>query len=159
LFRGKLAGDPMPPVSVYPDADLRSDGGAVASNKPMLRAASPDVAPRAVDQLGEDWRNQMNRTARTAWRTTLPILAVALTPLASADTEIWTPIPGTRTPDYGGPLRIERDGILYPAIKGTRTPDYGASDRLIIRDGKVYDAIPGTNTPDYGSGQRLLRDR
>lgn len=101
----------------------------------------------------------MNRKAKAAWRTALPILAVTLSPLAYADTEIWTPIPGTRTPDYGSPLRIERDGIVYPAIKGTRTPDYGASDRLIIRDGKVYNAIPGTNTPDYGSEQRLLRTR
>ncbi len=101
----------------------------------------------------------MNRIVKTAWRTAPAIVAVILIPLASADTEVWTPIPGTETPDYGGPLRIERDGILYPAIKGTRTPDYGASDRLIIRDGKVYDAIPGTNTPDYGSEQRLLRSR
>ncbi|HSO81799.1 hypothetical protein [Thiocapsa sp.] len=101
----------------------------------------------------------MKRTAKATWRTALPILAVALTPLAYADTDIWKPIPGTQTPDYGGPLLIERDGIVYPAIKGTRTPDYGSSDRLIIRDGKIYNAIPGTNTPDYGSGQRLLRDR
>ena len=78
---------------------------------------------------------------------------------APADTEIRRPIPGTNTPDYGGPLLIERDGIIYPAIPGTRTPDYGSADRLIIRDGKVYDAIPGTNTPDYGSGRWLLRER
>jgi hypothetical protein len=101
----------------------------------------------------------MNKTAIAAWQMALPIVAVTLTPLANADTEIWTPIPGTETPDYGGPLLIERDGIVYPAIKGTRTPDYGASDRLIIRDGKVYKAIPGTNTPDLGSEQRLLRNR
>ncbi|SDX28199.1 hypothetical protein [Thiocapsa roseopersicina] len=101
----------------------------------------------------------MNRIAGTAWRMALLIVAVTLAPLAYADTEIWTPIPGTRTPDYGGPLLIERDGIVYPAIKGTRTPDYVSSDRLIIRDGKVYNAIPGTNTPDYGSEQRLLRNR
>jgi hypothetical protein len=101
----------------------------------------------------------MNRTATAAWRTSLTIVAIALTPLANADTEIWTPIPGTETPDYGGSLLIERKGTVYPAIPGTRTPDYGSDDRLIIRDGKVYDAIPGTNTPDYGSRQRLLRDR
>jgi hypothetical protein len=46
----------------------------------------------------------------------LPILAFTSTPLAFADTEIWTPIPGTETPDYGGPLLIERDGIVYPSI-------------------------------------------
>ncbi|EGV16845.1 hypothetical protein [Thiocapsa marina] len=101
----------------------------------------------------------MNRKARTAWQTALPIVAVTWTPLANADTEIWTPIPGTETPDYGGPLMIERNGIVYPAIKGTRTPAYGSNERLIIRDGKLYDAIPGTNTPDYGSEQRLLRTR
>ncbi|SDX66633.1 hypothetical protein [Thiocapsa roseopersicina] len=78
---------------------------------------------------------------------------------ASADTEIRRPIPGTDTPDYGGPLLIERNGIVYPAIPGTRTPDYGSDERRIIRDGKVYDAIPGTNTPDYGSGRWLLRER
>jgi hypothetical protein len=78
---------------------------------------------------------------------------------AAADTEIRRPIPGTNTPDYGGPLLIERNGVVYPAIPGTRTPDYGSDDRLIIRDGKVYDAIPGTNTPDYGSGRWLLRER
>ncbi|SDX41846.1 hypothetical protein SAMN05421783_12515 [Thiocapsa roseopersicina] len=78
---------------------------------------------------------------------------------ASADTEIRRPIPGTNTPDYGGPLLIERNGVVYPAIPGKRTPDYGSDDRLIIRDGKVYDAIPGTNTPDYGSGRWLLRER
>ena len=78
---------------------------------------------------------------------------------ALAETQIWRPIPGTNTPDYGGPLYIERDGIIYPAIPGTRTPDYGSDDRRIIRDGKVYDAIPGTNTPDYGSGRWLLRER
>jgi hypothetical protein len=101
----------------------------------------------------------MNETAIAAWQKALPIVAVTLIPIASADTEIWRPIPGTETPDYGGPLLIERDGIVYPAIKGTRTPDYGASDRLIIRDGKLYNAIPGTNTPDFGSEQRLLRHR
>jgi hypothetical protein len=101
----------------------------------------------------------MNRIAKAALRRALPIVAVAWTTLAHADTEIWTPIPGTETPNYGGSLLIERDGIVYPAIKGTRTPDYGTSDRLIIRDGKVYNAIPGTDTPDYGSDQRLLRNR
>jgi hypothetical protein len=53
----------------------------------------------------------------------------------------------------GGPLLIERNGIVDPSTPGTRTPDYGADDRLIIRDGKVYEAIAGTNTPDYGSGR------
>jgi hypothetical protein len=97
--------------------------------------------------------------------TTLILGAVSLAvgavmaPFASADTEIRRPIPGTNTPDYGGPLLIERDGVVYPAIPGTRTPDYGSDDRLIIRDGKVYDAIPGTNTPDYGSERWLLRER
>jgi hypothetical protein len=76
-----------------------------------------------------------------------------------ADTEIWRPIPGTSTPDDGGPLSIERDGVIYPAIPGTRTPDYGSSDRRIIRDGTIYDAIPGTNTPDYGSGRSVIRER
>ncbi|NCA71255.1 MAG: hypothetical protein EOM91_14360 [Sphingobacteriia bacterium] len=80
-------------------------------------------------------------------------------PLALAETQIWRPLPGTNTPDYGGPLDIERDGIIHPAIPNTRTPDYGSKDRRIIRDGKVYDAIPGTNTPDYGSGRWLLRER
>ncbi|MFB1490909.1 MULTISPECIES: hypothetical protein [unclassified Thiocapsa] len=80
-------------------------------------------------------------------------------PFAPADTETRRPIPGTNTPDYGGPLLIERNGVVYPAIPGTRTPDYGSDDRLIIRDGKVYDAIPGTDTPDYGSGRWLLRER
>jgi hypothetical protein len=146
-------------VSAYADTGSVSGARAVDSNKPMPRAASAAFTPLSADQTDTDWRDHMHKTAKAAWRTALPILAVALTPLASADTEIWTPIPGTRTPDYGGPLLIERDGIVYPALKGTRTPDYGASDRLIIRDGKVYNAIPGTNTPDYGSGQRLLRDR
>jgi hypothetical protein len=149
----------MPPVSVYPEADSEIGGPAVDPAEPVFRAASPDVALLTVDEAGSGWRKFMNRIAGSAWRAVLPIVAATLTPFASADTEIWTPIPGTRTPDYGGPLLIERDGIVYPAIKGTRTPDYGASDRLIIRDGKVYNAIPGTNTPDYGSGQRLLRDR
>ena len=78
---------------------------------------------------------------------------------ASADAETRRPISGTNTPDYGGPLLIERKGIVYPAIPGTRTPDYGSDDRLIIRDGNVYDAILGTNTPDYGSGRYLIRER
>jgi hypothetical protein len=90
-----------------------------------------------------------------AWLVVTPIFA----PMTGADTEIRRPIPGTDTPDYGGPLYIERNGIVYPAIPGTRTPDYRSDDRRIIRDGKVYDAIPGTNTPDYGSGQWLLRER
>ncbi|MFB1488389.1 MULTISPECIES: hypothetical protein [unclassified Thiocapsa] len=68
----------------------------------------------------------MNKTAKAAWRTALPIVAVTLTPPANADTEIWTPIPGTETPDSGGSLLIERKGIVYPAIPGTRTPDYGS---------------------------------
>ncbi|WP_200387452.1 hypothetical protein [Thiocapsa imhoffii] len=101
----------------------------------------------------------MKSIVTTTARTALVLLAVMLPPLAQADTKIWTPIPGTQTPDSGGPLLIERNGIVYPAIKGTRTPDYGSSDRLIIRDGVVYRAIQGTNTPDYGSRQRLLRNR
>jgi hypothetical protein len=54
---------------------------------------------------------------------------------ASADIEIRRPLPGTNTPDYGGPLLIERNGLVYPAIPGTRAPDYGSDDRRIIRDG------------------------
>jgi hypothetical protein len=47
----------------------------------------------------------------------------------------------SNTRDYGGPLLIEGNGIVYPAIPGTPTPDYGFDDCLIIRDGKVYDAV------------------
>jgi hypothetical protein len=158
-FRRKLAGGLLPCVSVYPDADSGNDARAVDPDKPMPRTALLGIAPLSVHQTEADWKDRMHRIAKAAWPTALPIVVVTWTTLAHADTEIWTPVPGTETPDYGGPLRIERDGILYPAIKGTRTPDYGASERLIIRDGKVYNAIPGTNTPDYGSERRLLRDR
>ncbi len=101
----------------------------------------------------------MNLSVRSFLCVTLLGVGVGAVMPARADTEIRRPIPGTNTPDYGGPLLIERDGIIYPAIPGTRTPDYGSDDRRIIRDGKVYDAIPGTNTPDYGSGRWLLRER
>ena len=101
----------------------------------------------------------MNVPMRSILWLTLLGVGIGAAPSVAADTEIWRPIPGTNTPDYGGPLYIERNGIIYPAIPGTRTPDYGSKDRRIIRDGKVYDVIPGTNTPDYGSGRWLLRER
>jgi len=101
----------------------------------------------------------MTLSMRSIVCTALLGVGAGLATHASADTEIRRPLPGTDTPDYGGPLLIERNGVVYPAIPGTRTPDYGSDDRLIIRDGKVYDLIPGTNTPDYGSGRWLLRER
>jgi hypothetical protein len=101
----------------------------------------------------------MQRGATLILGAVLLAVGVVTASFAPADTEIRRPIPGTNTPDYGGPLLIERNGVVYPAIPGTRTPDYGSDDRLIIRDGKVYDAIPGTNTPDYGSGRYLIRER
>jgi hypothetical protein len=101
----------------------------------------------------------MTLLVRSTLYVALLSVGAGLATYASADTEIRRPIPGTNTPDYGGPLLIERNGVVYPAIPGTRTPDYGSDNRLIIRDGKVYDAIPGTNTPDYGSGRWLLRER